>query len=185
MRKKKKLELAQDLESFVNKIKERYDREIKIIISDSNFKLANTRKEILSATESLHKLKVLESIIIGTMHKFDSSLCDIDSLVLDNRKKELIMWTQVFSYIARTMGFTCTGIAKHVNRNHATILSSCKVVRGYLEIGDVEYTRVYKQIIKSIKNYVGIVSTDINGKDESKSVLDALWDQEESIITLG
>tara|TARA_R110002012_G_scaffold5109_1_gene23225 strand:- start:69 stop:626 length:558 start_codon:yes stop_codon:yes gene_type:complete len=185
MQKKKKLELSQELDSFVKNIREKYNRDIKIIISDSNFKLANTKKEILSATETLHKLNVLENIVISTMHNFDISLCDVESLVINNRKRELIMWTQTFSYIARTMGFTCTGIAKHLDRNHATVISSCKVVKGYLEVGDIQYTRVFIQIMKSIKNYVGIISTDTESKDDTKSILNALWDQEKSVITFG
>ena len=89
MHKKKKLELSQELDSFVKNIREKYNRDIKIIISDSNFKLANTKKEILSATETLHKLNVLENIVISTMHNFDTSLCNVESLVINNRKKEL------------------------------------------------------------------------------------------------
>ena len=48
----------------------------------------------------------------------------------------------------------------------------------------IDFVEVYELVLKSIQEYVGIISTNVKGGYDTKSILNSLRDKEESIITL-
>ena len=189
------LKMTKELESFINEIKLKYNKKIQIIVSNTDNEhissikdytnIWNDEIEALASAKTTYKLNVLEDLIIDTMHTYDPDLYYIESFNnISTRKKDILIWVQAFSYIARKMGFSATRIGKYIKRNHATVLNSSKVIDGYLSTGDIEFKLIYKQILKSIKKYVGIISTNPSAEDDSRSVLNSLRDKKESIITI-
>ena len=118
------------------------------------------------------------------MHKKYPELSHIRSLKVTSRRREIIVWVQIYSYLAYELGYTLMYIGQSINRNHATVIHSIKVAKDLLSIRETDFVEVYELVLKSIQGYVGIISTNVKGEYDTKSILDSLRNKEESVITL-
>jgi chromosomal replication initiation ATPase DnaA len=99
-----------------------------------------------------------------------------------SRERDFVKYIQAMSFLAHTDGYSYTAIGKAVNRNHATIIHSCKLVKNCIENNDMEFIKVLNTIQKKIDKYVGTISEDFKRKDVSKSVPNTIWDEARRII---
>ena len=120
------------------------------------------------------------------MHKECKHLKCIKSFKkVKTRRREILMWIQVHCYLAVRLGFSKSYIGRSVGKDHATIIHRSNVVDNLLAIGEKDITKVYNLVIKQIKEYVGIISTNLKGEDDTRSILSALRNKKESIVTIG
>ena len=94
------------------------------------------------------------------------------------------MWMQVFSYVAWKIGYNKSYIGRFIDRNHASVIHSINQTETLREVKDKQFVKVYNKVLNLIKNHVGIISTNTPGEDDSRSILNTLRNQEESIITI-
>ena len=99
-----------------------------------------------------------------------------------SRERDFVKYIQAMSFLAHTDGYSYTAIGKAVNRNHATIIHSCKLVKNCIENNDMEFIKVLNTIQKKIDKYVGTISEDFKRKDVSKSVPNTIWDEARRFI---
>ena len=99
-----------------------------------------------------------------------------------SKERDFVQYIQAMSFLAHTDGYSYTAIGKAVNRNHATIIHSCKLVKNCIENNDMEFIKVLNTIQKKIDKYVGTISEDFKRKDVSKSVPNTIWDEARRII---
>ncbi len=193
MFKKQQEEMTEYLESFVSEFESKYDKKIQILLTDSYEQIVKIKNystvwkdeiEALSVVTTSDKLKTLERIVLNTMHINNPDLKYIKSMIVKTRRRDIMLWVQTFTYIARKMGFTTIKIGKYINRDHATVLHSVKAVENALFTKEADLTQIYKQVLNSIKEYVGTITANSSGKDDTKSVLSALRNKKKSIITI-
>jgi uncharacterized protein YktA (UPF0223 family) len=163
------------IQNFINEFEKKYNKKLQILVV----------KEGKEAYPEACRLKVLEKIVIQAMHKECEHLKCIKSFKkVKTRRREILMWIQVHCNLAVRLGFSKSYIGRSVGKDHATIIHRANVVENLLEIGEKDITKVYNLVIKQIKEYVGIISTNLKGEDDTKSVLSALRNKKESIITI-
>ena len=168
-------EMTDYIQLFINNFQDKYNKKLKVVVLDSDKKRAD---------KDVSKIKILEKLIIKTMHNKHPELSHIRSLRVTSRRRDVIIWVQVYSYLAYELGYTLVYIGQSINRNHATVMHSIRVAKDLLSIKETGFKEVFELILKSIQEYVGIISTNVKGEHDTKSILDSLRDKEESIITL-
>tara|TARA_R100000406_G_scaffold56934_1_gene39151 strand:+ start:1880 stop:2461 length:582 start_codon:yes stop_codon:yes gene_type:complete len=185
-------QMTREIQLFVNNFELKYKKKLQVIVSEklgsSSIKNYTTmwKNEIdaLANINITNKLKELEEIVIHTMHEIDPSLSYVDSMIIKSRRRNVLIWVQCYTYIARNLGFTTTRIGQFINRDHATVLHSVKSVQNMIDTNETDYMVVHKAVLKNIKDYVGIISTNTEGENDTQSILDSLRNKEESVITL-
>ena len=164
------------IQNFIDEFEKKYNKQLQVIVVKDG---ENDYPETC-------RLKILEKIVIKAMHKECEHLRYIKSFKkVKTRRREILMWIQVHCNLAVRLGFSKSYIGRTVGKDHATIIHRAKVVENLLEIGEVDITKVYNLVIKQIKEYVGIISTNLKGKDDTRSILSALRNKKESIVTIG
>ena len=168
-------EMTNYIQSFVNNFQDKYNRKLKVVVLDSD-------KEIIN--KDISKIKILENLVLKSMHNKHPELSHIKSLKITSRRREVVIWVQVYSYLAYELNYTLMYIGQSINRNHATVMHSIKVAKDLLSIKETEFKKVFELVLKSIEEYVGIISTNVKGKYDTESILDSLRNKEESVITI-
>jgi hypothetical protein len=183
--------MTQEIRSFVKKFEKKYNKKLQVIVSESGSSKVNNytkmwKNEIdaLANINITNKLKELEKIVLHTMYELDPSLSYLDSMIVKSRRRNVLIWVQCYTYIARTIGFTTTRIGEFINRDHATVLHSVRAVQNMIDTNETDFMLAYKAVLKNIKEYVGIISTNIKGKNDTQSILNSLRDKEESVIAI-
>ena len=169
------IEMTNYIQSFIDNFQDKYNKKLKVVVLKSNKK---------NADEDVSKIKILENLVLKAMHNKHPELSHIRSLKVTSRRREVIIWVQIYSYLAYELGYTLMYIGQSINRNHATVIHSIKVAKDLLSIKETGFIEVYELVLKSIQEYVGIISTNVKGGYDTKSILNSLRDKEESVITL-
>ena len=185
-------QMTREIQLFINNFELKYSKKLQVIVSEklgsSSIKNYTTmwKNEIdaLANINITNKLKELEQIVIHTMHEIDPSLSYVDSMIINSRRRNVLIWVQCYTYIARNLGFTTTRIGEFINRDHATVLHSVRSVQNMIETNETDYMIVHNAVLKNIKDYVGIISTNTEGENDTQSILDSLRNKEESVITI-
>tara|TARA_R100001015_G_C4619292_1_gene175977 strand:- start:627 stop:1139 length:513 start_codon:yes stop_codon:yes gene_type:complete len=168
--------MKEKIHSFIKEIKDEYDKKIQVVIID---------EDVNTLQVNGCKLKVLESLIIDAMYIKHPEFQHVKAFKnVKTRRRSILLWMQIHSYLGVELGYSKSYVGRSVGRDHATVIHRHKTVENLLGYGERDMTEAYKLVIKKIKEYVGIISADIEGKDDTKSILSALRDKEESIITV-
>ena len=181
MSENKNVTIKEEITSFIELIKCKYNKKLQIIVSDQTSRIGLNQ---LSNAHSVTKIQNLEKLVLNAMHANNPEFQYITSFGCKTRKGEFIMWMQVFSYVAWKIGYTKSYIGRFIDRNHASVIHSINQTETLLEVKDREFVNVYNIVLNLIKNHVGIISTNTSRENDSRSVLSTLRNQEESIITI-
>ena len=185
-------EMTKEIQLFINQFELKYSKKLQVIVTEKleSSKINNYTKmwkneiDALANINITNKLKELEQIVLHTIRQIDPSLSNMDSMIVKSRRRDVLIWVQCLSYIARKLGFTTTRIGEFINRDHATVLHSVKSVQNMIDTNETDYMVVHKAVLKNIKDYVGIISTNTEGENDTQSILDSLRNKEESVITI-
>ena len=90
-------EMTDYIQSFINNFQDKYNRKLKVVVLDSDKKRID---------KDVSKIKILEKLILKTMHKKHPELSHIRSLKVTSRRREVIIWVQIYSYLAYELGYT-------------------------------------------------------------------------------
>ena len=122
-------------------------------------------------------IEILEKIVLGTMRSIYPDL-RMRSLGKDNRKREFVIFKQLFCYICNKMGFTLQYTGSYINRHHASVIHSVKQAKGLLDVGDTQFTEAHEELKRNIKNYVRTIPEDVKRQSYTEPITSLIWDKE-------
>ena len=88
-------------------------------------------------------LAQIEKIAINDMHKAHPELSYIKSFSHRDRRPKVLRYAQAFQYVAYKNGFKKTAIARHIKRNHASVINGIKQVRNALFCDSQKFIKIY------------------------------------------
>ena len=176
------LEMTSEIQDFKKDFESKYNKNINILVSDQSDVNVNVRKweDELEAMKEAHQIKtieVLEKLVLGTMRKLYPEF-KMRSLKKNCRKREFVIFKQLFCYMCNKMGFTLQYTGAYINKHHASVIHSIKQTEGLLEINDAQVCEAYNKLKENIKNYVRTIPEDIKGQTYTEPITSFVWDQE-------
>ena len=176
------LEMTNEIQSFKNDFELKYEKNINILVSDKSDVVVNVKQweDEIHAMKEAHQVKtieILEKIVLGTMRTLYPEF-KMRSLKKDCRKREFVIFKQLFCYMCNKMGFTLQYTGSYINKHHASVIHSVKQAKGLLDIGDIQFTEAHKELKRNIKNYVRTIPEDIKGQSYTEPITSFVWDKE-------
>ena len=177
------LEMTTEIQQFKNEFESKYNKNINILVSDQSDVTVNVRQwedEIVAMKEA-HQIKtieILEKLVLGTMRQLYPEFKGRRSLAKECRKREFVIFKQIFCYMCNQLGFTLQYTGKFINKHHASVIHSIKQVEGLLDIGDVQVCEAYDKLKENIKNYVRTIPEDIKRQTYTEPITSLVWDKE-------
>ena len=174
------LEMTNEIQQFKTDFELKYEKNINILVSDKSDVVVNVRQweDSITAMKEAHQIKtieILEKLVLGTMRSIYPEF-RMRSLSKDCRKREFVIFKQLFCYMCSKMGFTLQYIGAHINKHHASVIHSIKQVKGLLDIGDSQICNAYKKLKLNMKNYVRTIPEDIKGQTYTEPITAFVWD---------
>ena len=174
------LEMTNEIQKFKTKFESKYEKNINILVSDKSDIVVNVRQweDSITAMKEAHQIKtieILEKLVLGTMRSLYPEL-RMRSLGKECRKREFVIFKQLFCYICSKMGFTLQYTGAYINKHHASVIHSIKQVEGLLEIGDHQICEAYETLKKNMKNYVRTIPEDIKRQTYTEPITSFVWD---------
>ena len=176
------LEMTNDIQSFKETFENKYGKNINILISEKSDVVVNVRQweNGIQAMKEAHQIKtieILEKLVLGTMRSLYPEF-RMRSLGKDCRKREFVIFKQLFCYMCNKMGFTLQYTGAHINKHHASVIHSIKQVEGLLTIRDPQLCEAYEKLKENIKNYVRTIPEDIKRQAYTEPITSFVWDKE-------
>ena len=176
------LEMTNEIQKFKNEFESKYGKNINILVSDKSDVVVNVRQweDGIQAMKEAHQIKtieILEKLVLGTMRSLYPEY-KMRSLGKDCRKREFVIFKQIFCYMCNKMGFTLQYTGAHINKHHASVIHSIKQVEGLLTIRDPQLCEAYEKLKENIKNYVRTIPEDIKGQTYTQPITSLVWDKE-------
>ena len=72
-----------------------------------------------------------------------------------SRLSHVVIYRQIFMYIASKMGYSSTYIGRYLNYDHATVIHARKAISSLLEINDRKIVLAFKKVENGIKETIG------------------------------
>jgi len=176
------LQMTNEIQQFKDEFESKYEKNINILVSDQSNVTINVRKweDEIVAMKNAHQIKtieILEKLVLGTMRSLYPEF-RMRSLGKDCRKREFVIFKQLFCYLCNKMGFTLQYTGSYINKHHASVIHSIKQIEGLLEIGDLQVCEAYKKLKENIKNYVRTIPEDIKRQTYTEPIASLVWDKE-------
>ena len=176
------LEMTNEIQKFKNEFESKYEKNINILISEKSDIVVNVRQweDELQAMKEAHQIKtieVLEKLVLGTMRQLYPEF-RMRSLGKECRKREFVIFKQLFCYMCNKLGFTLQYIGAHINKHHASVIHSIRQIKGLLEIGDHQICEAYEALKVNMKNYVRTIPEDIKRQTYTEPITSLVWDKE-------
>ena len=101
-------EMTKEIQLFINQFELKYSKKLQVIVTEKleSSKINNYTKmwkneiDALANINITNKLKELEQIVLHTIRQIDPSLSNMDSMIVNSRRRDVLIWVQCFSYIA-------------------------------------------------------------------------------------
>ena len=177
------LEMTNEIQRFKAEFESKYEKNINILVSDKSDVVVNVRQweDSITAMKEAHQIKtieILEKLVLGTMRQLYPEFKGRRSLAKECRKREFVIFKQLFCYICNKIGFTLQYTGNHINKHHASVLHSIRQAEGLLDIGDVQVCEAYDKLKENIKNYVRTIPEDIKRQTYTEPIASLVWDLE-------
>ena len=175
------LEMTNEIQLFKNEFESKYNKNINILVSDQSDLIVNIKQweDEIDAMKDAHQIKtieVLEKLVLGTMRKLYPEF-KMRSLAKESRKREFIIFKQLFCYMCNKMGFTLQYTGSYINRHHASVIHSVKQAKGLLDVGDTQFTEAHEELKRNIKNYVRTIPEDIERQAYTQPITTFNWEE--------
>jgi hypothetical protein len=175
------LEMTNDIQSFKEKFENKYKKNINILVSDKSDIVFNVRQweDEIQAMKEAHQIKtieILEKLVIGTMRQLYPEFKGWRSLGKECRKREFVIFKQLFCYMCNKMGFTLTYTGDHINKHHASVLHGIRQAKSLLDIGDIMFCEAYDKLKENIRNYVRTIPEDIKRQAYTEPITSLIRD---------
>jgi hypothetical protein len=177
------LNMTNDIHKFKNSFESKYNKNISILVTEKSDVIVNIKQwqDEIEAMKIVHQdktIQVIEKLILLTMRTLYPEFKGWRSLGKECRKREFVIFKQLFCYMCNKMGFTLQYTGNHINKHHASVLHGIRQAESLLDIGDVMFCEAYKELKKNIKNYVRTIPEDIKGQAYTKPITSLVWDKE-------
>tara|TARA_R100001440_G_scaffold74036_1_gene99083 strand:- start:4044 stop:4562 length:519 start_codon:yes stop_codon:yes gene_type:complete len=159
-------EMAKDVANFIENFENKHKYSVNITVGGltSSINIVDNPERV--------SLKDLSNFVVMCMHEFNKSLIVYNDLSnVKTRKRDVLIWIQLFSYLAWKYGYSKSNIARFLNKNHATIIHSIKTIENFRDTNDVEFVAIYKHFENYLKNYVGTTTGDTDRQTYTKSAI--------------
>ena len=91
-----------------------------------------------------HKKELVEQVIDNVCREFNVTYFDIRRRI---RLKHIVEARSIIAFIChKKLGLTSTATGAIIERDHATVLSSCRKVQGFMDV-DQEYRELINKFI--------------------------------------
>lgn len=152
------------------------NQELNILKEVKNFKMKLNNKYgidvhifVKSDTERL-SLEAIEAACVRVFNRLFPLLDDVDTISGRTRVRQFVMLRQIFCYIAvndYSYGKSETG--RYMLRDHATVIHSIKACENYMFQNHREFMDAMISVKQELQKYVGNISKDNAGEDNSES----------------
>ena len=130
------------------------------------------------------RLEVIESLVIDVLHHNEPKTNRIKDMRFDTRIKEFIIHKTAFCLLAYEQGYSKSAIGRYLNRDHSSIINLIKCAEDYIYTKDKYFNTILLQVKSKIKNYVQVLSTNIESGVNTESTYDSIMPQGEDIPTV-
>tara|TARA_Y100000590_G_scaffold460961_1_gene621481 strand:+ start:480 stop:1007 length:528 start_codon:yes stop_codon:yes gene_type:complete len=165
------LDMTNDIQEFVRKFEDKYGQFVRVTVGVDESKI----------TREKNMLKTIENIVIAGLHFKHPEHEHIKTFRDSTRKIEVQKYQQSFCLIAWNYGYTKLAIAKHIGKNHATIINAIRQAENYLFWQDPVFTNIHLSLFKTVKYNVGTISRDAEGQNNTKSADTSVRDKEQDL----
>jgi sulfur relay (sulfurtransferase) DsrF/TusC family protein len=126
-----------EADEFVKRIKEKYNVDIYVAVSNSSDKIS---------------LNTLHQALLNIINQNDPDLIIYSDFQNNTRVRSWMLYQHAFCYVAyKHLWCTKTDIGKFINRTHATIINSIKKSENFLWCDDLEFNLIYNRLYKELK----------------------------------
>lgn len=155
-----KEEKIKQAEELIDNFKKNFKEEIRAnIIIKYTFNSDFTVEEL-----PILLLEDLEKIINKFAQKENNlGLKDQIKITGNTRKWDFVKYKHIFYKLAVDMGYSCVEAGRYFGQNHATVINGKNKCINLLSYKDVDFTRIYNEIITYIKlihTYEGDISNN-------------------------
>jgi len=176
------LEMQTEIQDFKKDFESKYNKNINILVSDKSDVVVNVRQweDEIQAMKEAHQIRtieILEKLVLGTMRTLYPEFRGWRTLGKECRKREFVIFKQLFCYMCNKMGFTLQYTGAHINKHHASVIHSIKQAKGLLDIGDPMFCEAYNEIKINIKNYVRTIPEDIKRQAYTQPIINVDWNE--------
>ena len=176
------LEMTNQIQSFKKEFEEKYNKNINILVSDRSDVVVNVKQwqdeiEAMKEAHQVRTIEILEQLVLGTMRSLYPEFKGWRSLGKNCRKREFVIFKQLFCYMCNKMGFTLVYTGAHINKHHASVIHSVKQAKDFLDIGDPYFCKAYRELKKNMKNYVRTIPEDIKRQTYTQPITAFVWDK--------
>lgn len=130
------------------------------------------------------KLEIIEQFAIEVLHQNEPKTIGIKHMRVDTRIKEFIIHKTAFCLAAYEQGYSKSAIARYLNRDHSSIINLLKSADDYIYTKDKYFNTILLQLKSKMKNYVQVLSTNIESGVNTESVSDLVMPEGEDIPTI-
>lgn len=161
------LSILEDVDTFKKRFFDKYGVDVHLFFKQDSGKIT---------------LGAIEALCLETLHELYPEYRYIDTLAVKTRYRPVTMMRQIYFYLAITKyEYRKTETAKFIKRNHATSIHSIKVCEDYIYVGYDEFELCLSTAHQKIITYVGTLSENNTGEDNTKSDANALQHEGEDI----
>ena len=176
------LEMTNEIQQFKTNFESKYEKNINILVSDKSDVVVNVRQweDSITAMKEAHQIKtieILEKLVLGTMRSLYPEL-RMRSLGKECRKREFVIFKQIFCYMCNQLGFTLQYTGKFINKHHASVIHSIRQIEGLLDIDDPQVCEAYEKLKENMKIYVRTIPENVEGQAYTEPIASLVWDKE-------
>ena len=177
------LEMTNEIQKFKNGFESKYGKNISILVSEKSQVLFSIKQweDEIDAMKNAHQektIEIIEKLVLSTMRTLYPEFKGWRSLGKECRKREFVIFKQLFCYMCNKMGFTLQFTGEHINKHHASVLHSIRQVDSLLDIGDPQICEAYDKLRENIRNYVRTIPEDIKGQAYAQPITSLVRDKE-------
>tara|TARA_R100000908_G_scaffold65049_3_gene51433 strand:+ start:1987 stop:2493 length:507 start_codon:yes stop_codon:yes gene_type:complete len=123
-------------------------------------------------------LSVIEKITLNILKEDYPQYDQVKFLSYRTREINYQMHLQAFCLISYIYGHNKSMVARHIHRNHASVINAIRSAENYIFCKSSTFLKVHTKILKEIKNYVGISENNIKTQDNTKPSIHAFFPEE-------
>jgi hypothetical protein len=144
--------LTVDTQDFVKSVKDKYNLDVNVILGGTILDQKTGNKIALD---------ILRDEAFQAMCMYDPTLSKYLSMKSRVRKREFLVWSQSFQYLAWMHGYSKLDIAKNLMKNHATIISSINKVSNAIDGFNPDLKKIYEYLTNYYLTHVGDITKNI------------------------
>tara|TARA_R100000231_G_scaffold75989_1_gene59162 strand:+ start:932 stop:1477 length:546 start_codon:yes stop_codon:yes gene_type:complete len=175
------LKMTNEIQQFKNSFESKYGKNISILVSEKSQLLFNIKQweDEVDAMKQAHQdktIEIVEKLVLSTMRTLYPEFKGWRSLGKECRKREFVLFKQLFCYMCNKMGFTLQYTGDHINKHHASVLHGIRQSQSLLDIGDHMFCEAYNKLKENIRNYVRTIPEDIKGQAYTQPITSLVRD---------